>query len=149
MYNTSNPSEYEIIIWCILTAKVRKKKEKKRKKNNLSFILILMTQIPAGWRKITAEEYCLKVADWTHDSPKPTDEWFFLATSKNIKNWILDLSSAYKISSSDFEQINKRSKVDTIVLRYFVFGFIFIIEFFLWFEPYEKFVFWISNQTLQ
>jgi hypothetical protein len=22
-----------------------------------------MTQIPAGWRKITAEEYCLKVAD--------------------------------------------------------------------------------------
>ena len=71
-----------------------------------------MTQIPAGWRKITAEEYCLKVADWTHDSPKPTDEWFFLATSKNIKNWILDLSSAYKISSSDFEQINKRSKVD-------------------------------------
>lgn len=68
--------------------------------------------IPEWWRETTAEEYCFKVADWTHDSPKQSVEWKYLVTSKNLKDWRLDLSSSYKISLADFELVNKRSKVD-------------------------------------
>lgn len=65
-----------------------------------------------NWKTMPAEEFCLKVADGTHDSPKESREGNLLVTSKNIKNGILDLSSSYKISKNDFEGINKRSKVD-------------------------------------
>jgi type I restriction enzyme S subunit len=52
------------------------------------------------------------VRDGTHDSPKEKPEGRFLITSKHIKNGKIDFSSAYRISEEDFEQINKRSKVD-------------------------------------
>ena len=52
------------------------------------------------------------VRDGTHDSPKEKPEGRFLITSKHIKNGKIDFSSAYRISEEDFDQINKRSKVD-------------------------------------
>jgi type I restriction enzyme S subunit len=65
-----------------------------------------------NWKTVPAEEFCLKVADGTHDSPKQSEEGKLLVTSKNIKNGVLDLSSSYLISLKDFEDINKRSRVD-------------------------------------
>ncbi len=65
-----------------------------------------------NWKTVPAEEFCIKVADGTHDSPKQSEVGRFLVTSKNIKNGILDISSSYKISEEDFNDINKRSKVD-------------------------------------
>lgn len=65
-----------------------------------------------NWKIIPAEKFCIKVADGTHDSPKQSEEGRFLVTSKNIKNGILDISNSYKISEDDFNEINKRSKVD-------------------------------------
>lgn len=52
------------------------------------------------------------VRDGTHDTPKKTSEGRYLITSKNITSGIIDLSTAYYISESDYFEINKRSKVD-------------------------------------
>ncbi|MCP4523814.1 MAG: hypothetical protein GY828_06385, partial [Candidatus Gracilibacteria bacterium] len=68
--------------------------------------------LPGGWIELIAENYCNKVADGTHDSPKKTEKGKLLITSKNIKNSKLDIGSAYTISLEDFEDVNRRSKVD-------------------------------------
>jgi type I restriction enzyme S subunit len=68
--------------------------------------------IPKDWKIIPANEFCEKVADGTHDSPKQSEDGKLLITSKNLKDGQLDISSAYLISLKDFEEVNKRSKVD-------------------------------------
>lgn len=52
------------------------------------------------------------VRDGTHDSPKPKDSGHPLVTSKHIKNYKIDFSTANLISDEDFDTVNKRSKVD-------------------------------------
>ncbi|EAC6873087.1 restriction endonuclease subunit S [Listeria monocytogenes] len=52
------------------------------------------------------------VRDGTHDSPKYFDDGYPLVTSKNLKDFGLDLSDVSLISDKDFRSINKRSKVD-------------------------------------
>jgi type I restriction enzyme S subunit len=64
------------------------------------------------WNVLPASEYCLNVADGTHDSPQKTETGKLLVTSKNVVGGSLDLSKSYFISESDFHEINKRSKVD-------------------------------------
>jgi type I restriction enzyme, S subunit len=65
------------------------------------------------WISIPASEFCLSVRDGTHDSPKEVlSGGKNLVTSRHIKGGLLDLSTSYKISGSDYEEINKRSKVD-------------------------------------
>ncbi|MDE3260308.1 MAG: restriction endonuclease subunit S [Gemmatimonadota bacterium] len=64
-------------------------------------------------RYVPASEYCASVRDGTHDSPKPTEKGRKLVTSKHLTTGNLDLSNAYLISEEDFENINKRSSVDT------------------------------------
>ena len=54
----------------------------------------------------------IDVKDGTHESPKPTDDGYLLVTSKNLKNSTLDFSESYSISKEDYEDINKRSKVE-------------------------------------
>lgn len=61
---------------------------------------------------IKMEEYCLSVRDGTHDTPKPTEEGFFLVTSRAVKNNSIDFCSCYYISEKDYKKINERSKVD-------------------------------------
>ena len=57
-------------------------------------------------------EYCNKVFDGTHDTPKPCKEGTHkLLTSKNIMSGYLDKSDAYCISDEDYDAINIRSKV--------------------------------------
>ena len=41
--------------------------------------------IPKKWDVINADEYCQKVTDGTHDSPKESLKGFPLITSKHIK----------------------------------------------------------------
>jgi len=60
---------------------------------------------------ISAEEYCIKVFDGTHDTPKPLDSGFPLVTSKHIVGRNLDFSTAYFISENDYNSIQKRSAV--------------------------------------
>lgn len=58
-----------------------------------------------------ASEYCIRVFDGTHDTPKPKEHGHLLITSKNIADGQLDLRDAYFISEEDYNQINKRSQV--------------------------------------
>lgn len=69
-------------------------------------------KFPIGWKFIKASEYCSKVTDGTHDSPKRQTTGKYLITSKHIKGRDIDFENAYFISKEDFESINKRSYVD-------------------------------------
>lgn len=52
------------------------------------------------------------VRDGTHDSPAYQSEGHPFVTSKNVKNGFINYDDAQYISDEDFEEINKRSKVD-------------------------------------
>lgn len=64
------------------------------------------------WITLPASEFCLSVRDGTHDSPKPVLIGKKLITSRHMISGRLDLENAYLISNGDFDEINKRSKVD-------------------------------------
>ena len=52
------------------------------------------------------------VRDGTHDSPKYQYSGHPFITSKNVKNGFINYDDVQYISDEDFEEINKRSKVD-------------------------------------
>lgn len=81
-----------------------------------------MTRLASGWSFITADEYCSSVRDGTHDSPKSVDQGYPLVTSRNIKGGLLELVSANIISPHDYEEINRRSKVDQWDVLYSMIG---------------------------
>jgi len=68
--------------------------------------------IPQSWEIKDATSVCARVTDGTHDTPMPSDNGYFLITSKNLKGGRLNLVDTYRISEQDFDEINKRSKVD-------------------------------------
>lgn len=69
-------------------------------------------EIPEDWGISKAEEYCERVTDGTHDSPKQKESGKPLITSRHLKGDSLDFENAYLISQEDYEEINKRSRVD-------------------------------------
>ncbi len=68
--------------------------------------------LSSAWKYVPGNEYCVKVTDGTHDSPKQAECGKPLITSKHIKGDVIDFDTAYLISEHDFNEINKRSKVD-------------------------------------
>lgn len=68
-------------------------------------------EVEESWETKTISEI-IEVRDGTHDSPKQTETGRYLITSKHLKSTGIDFSTAYKISESDFADVNKRSKVD-------------------------------------
>lgn len=79
-------------------------------------------KIPKHWDILPAEQVCKRVTDGTHDTPKPANTGYFLVTSKNIKNGNIDFSDAYLINNSDFNEANKRSKVDSYDVLFSMIG---------------------------
>ena len=69
-------------------------------------------RIPKSWETMKLDDFCVRVTDGTHDSPKRTHEGYRLVTSKNLKSGRLDLTDTYMISADDYREIKKRSKVD-------------------------------------
>lgn len=61
---------------------------------------------------ITANDFCSRVTDGTHDSPKQQRTGRFLITSKHLGKYELDFDSAKRISEEDYQKIILRSKVD-------------------------------------
>ncbi len=68
--------------------------------------------IASEWDFIPSLEFCSKITDGTHDSPKQQTEGKHLVTSKHIKGRNIDFETAYLISQKDFDNINLRSRVD-------------------------------------
>lgn len=79
-------------------------------------------RIPEEWKIINAKDICSKVTDGTHDTPKAVDDGKLLIMSKNIKSGLVTFDDAYKISLSDFFEINRRSKVDQYDVLYGMIG---------------------------
>jgi type I restriction enzyme S subunit len=71
---------------------------------------------------IKAEDYCKRVFDGTHDSPKPCKNGYKLLTSKNILSGELDKEDAYYISKEDYNVINQRSKVQQFDVLFSMIG---------------------------
>jgi len=79
-------------------------------------------ELPEEWRKCIISNL-FEVKDGTHDSPKQKLEGKYLITSKHLlKDGTIDFNSAYKISVEDFNEINKRSKVDNFDILYSMIG---------------------------
>lgn len=73
---------------------------------------VLMPQQEVKWKYIPMRVFCTRVADGTHATPKPVNAGKKLVTSKNIVKGKLSLEDCYCISQDDFDEINRRSKVD-------------------------------------
>ena len=59
--------------------------------------------IPFDWSIDFAENFCKKVTDGTHDSPKQKNNGYPLVTSKHIKGVEINFDDTYLISEIDFE----------------------------------------------
>lgn len=73
------------------------------------------------WMQKQLGEIC-DVRDGTHDSPKQHPVGKPLVTSKNLKKGAIDLENTYLISEADFQQINRRSKVDQYDILFSMIG---------------------------
>jgi len=71
----------------------------------------VLGRIPKEWDISLSADYCISIADGTHDTPKPVKEGYPLYTSKNLVNNKLDKKDFYNISEFDMLNINKRSYV--------------------------------------
>lgn len=76
-----------------------------------------------GYRlKITTLGEICDVRDGTYDSPKKQVQGKYLITSKNIKSGNVNFDNAYYISEHDYNNINRRSKVDIDDLLFTMIG---------------------------
>jgi type I restriction enzyme S subunit len=66
--------------------------------------------LPEGWEKRTMNDFCKKVTDGTHYTPKPVKHGFSLVTGKNITNGFIDFNSCYRISEENHIEVMKRSR---------------------------------------
>ncbi|MBI2629858.1 restriction endonuclease subunit S [Candidatus Pacearchaeota archaeon] len=69
-------------------------------------------QLPDGWKEVELGGIC-DVRDGTHSSPEYVNEGYPLITSKNLTKGYIDFSEVNLISKKDFDEINRRSKVDS------------------------------------
>lgn len=81
-----------------------------------------------GWEVKKVSEI-IEVRDGTHDSPKQKETGKYLITSKHLKPAGIDFESAYKISEEDFNEVNKRSKVDRGDILFSMIGTLGLIHF--------------------
>jgi type I restriction enzyme S subunit len=72
---------------------------------------VLEQEIPKGWQ-VKPISNTISVKDGTHDSPQPVDLGKPLITSTHLGTYDVLLDDTYNISEEDFQDINKRSKVD-------------------------------------
>ena len=69
------------------------------------------------WQTVRADQFCTFVTDGTHDSPKPQTEGKRLITSRHLKGYDIDYSSANLISEADYQKIITRSAVKSEAKR--------------------------------
>ena len=74
------------------------------------------------WKEYKARDFCSGVTDGTHDSPKPTNEGYYLITSKHLKDNLIDFSSANLISEEDYLKVITRSTVEQYDILFSMIG---------------------------
>lgn len=103
------------------------------RKDELVYNETLEMDIPYGWN-IDIISNIISVKDGTHDSPKAVSTGFPLVTSTHLNSYNLSLDKTYNISKDDFEQINKRSKVDKYDILFSMIGTVGLISYVLYDE---------------
>ena len=68
------------------------------------------SEIPEEWEVKKLPDLCSKVIDGTHDSPKPSENGYFLVTGKHIVNGFIDFTECYRISPEEHLKVIQRSK---------------------------------------
>ena len=82
-----------------------------KRKNEKHMPLIRVSEIKEEWLYRDLKEV-KDVRDGTHSSPKYIENGYPLVTSKNLSDSGLNLNDVSLISESDYNEINKRSKVE-------------------------------------
>ncbi|MFH1321204.1 MAG: restriction endonuclease subunit S [Bacteroidota bacterium] len=113
------------------------------KSNRGAMVESELGEIPKGWR-VDVISNLVTVKDGTHDSPEPTELGYPLVTSTHLNLYDIALNETYNISSEDFIQVNKRSKVDKHDILFSMIGTIGIINYIL----YDEINFAIKNVGL-
>lgn len=67
--------------------------------------------IPQSWMWVHMQDV-LDIRDGTHDSPRATAAGVPLITGKNLKDGLVDFTTASYISEEDAQKINSRSRID-------------------------------------
>lgn len=98
-----------------------KRSKKTTKTSDMPHYENLPFEIPKGWCWCRFQD-CMDVRDGTHDTPKYVEKGYPLITSKDFKNGKFDLSKTKYISSTDYENIIKRSKVEVGDILYSMIG---------------------------
>ena len=80
--------------------------------NGEALVIDGKTGLPVGWEKKKLKALCEKIADGTHDSPKPSNTGYKLITGKHLMNGDIDFESAYLISKEDHLKIKQRSGLE-------------------------------------
>ena len=80
-------------------------------RNSADFVSRFFSDFTNTWEQRKLNDIS-DVRDGTHDSPKYQSWGHPFVTSKNIKNGFINYDDIQYISDDDFEEINKRSKVD-------------------------------------
>ncbi|MFZ2284630.1 MAG: restriction endonuclease subunit S [Lutibacter sp.] len=100
-------------------------------------------EIPFGWENVKLSSI-INIKDGTHDSPNPVENGFPLVTSTHLNLYDISISETYNISSEDFLQTNKRSKVDKYDILFSMIGTVGLVNYVL----YDKINFAIKNVGL-
>jgi restriction endonuclease S subunit len=100
-------------------------------------------ELPVGWEIVPITEV-IPVKDGTHDSPKPVPTGYSLVTSTHLNPYDVSLKDTYLISKEDYEEINRRSKVDKFDILFSMIGTVGTISFVL----KEQVMFAIKNVGL-
>lgn len=77
---------------------------------NIKMVPSELGEIPEGWEFKKLPDLCNKVIDGTHDSPKPSENGYFLVTGKHIVNGFIDFTECYRISPDEHVKVIQRSK---------------------------------------
>ena len=85
-------------------------------------------EIPEGWEVLPIGNV-FSVKDGTHESPKKVDVGHPLVTSTHLRDFDISFEHTYNISEKDYDQINKRSKVDQFDILFSMIGTVGIINF--------------------
>lgn len=77
------------------------------------------TQKGEGWVDRKLEDFCDKITDGTHQTPKYSESGHIFLSSKNVKNGVLDWENVKYIDDAQHEEMQRRlsPKLNDILLR--------------------------------
>lgn len=67
-------------------------------------------RIPKGWDVVLMDAICHKITDGEHQTPKRSDNGYYLLSARNIRDGYIDLNNVDYIQDDEYQRISKRVK---------------------------------------